>query len=135
MFSFGLKNAFPSTWMKGSLKNICGKGIKWFPLAIKSVSTQKNNSLIAGIEDSLENTFPLQRKTVLLLARKSKKTISTNRKCFSFKLVPSNFYKDFQQQGKSSELKHTAPTRQKVFTSQNEGFLEKCIFTSRKSYF
>ena len=47
--------------MKGSLKNIRGKEIKWFPLVIKSVSTWKNNSLIAEIEDSFKNTFPLRK--------------------------------------------------------------------------
>ena len=60
-FSFRLKNALPLTGMKGSLKNIRGKEIKWFPLAIKSVSTWKNNSLIAEIEDSFKNTFPLRK--------------------------------------------------------------------------
>ena len=61
--------------------------------------------------------------------------VSTNRKCFSFKLVPSNFNNDLQQQKKSFELKHAVLTRQKVSTSQNERFVEKYIFTRQKSYF
>ena len=54
---------------------------------------------------------------------------------FSFKWVPSNFNNKLQQQKKSSELKYTVPKRQKVSTSQNEGFVEKYVFTRRKSYF
>ena len=47
---------------EGFLEKYLRQGQKWFPLAIKSVSTQKNNSLIAGIENSLKKTFPLNEK-------------------------------------------------------------------------
>ena len=70
-----------------------------------------------------------------LLARKSEKTVSTKRKCFAFKWVPSNFNNKLQQQKKSCELKYTVPKRQKVSTGQNEGFVEKYVFTRRKGYF
>ena len=34
-FSFGLKNGFPLSGMKDSVKNICYNGRKWFSLARK----------------------------------------------------------------------------------------------------
>ena len=78
------------------------------------VCTCRKSVALPEMKHLLKDTFPLQGKAVFLRGRKSKETVSANRKWSSFKLVPPNFNNNFQQQKESSELNHTVSTRQKI---------------------
>ena len=78
------------------------------------------------MKHSIKNSFPLAGKTASAIRNRK------NRR----KLVTLNFKNYVHQQKKAPNKSTKFVINQKsVSTSQNEGFLEKCDFTGRKSYF
>ena len=75
---------------------------------------------LAGMKHSIKNPFPLTRKTALLLRIEK---IEEN-------WFTPNFKNSAQQQKRSTRF---LVNQKSVFTSQNEGFVEKTISLERKT--